>query len=176
MKLQLVFPTVEYQTEWYDIIKEMKNAGERITPYSLQADTESYDEYLDRTNQVSKGINLNGMVPADTFFLVKAGEKRILGAINIRYELNPYLFNYGGNIGYGIRPTERKKGYATEMLKLALEHCREKGMDKVLITCNKNNIASANTMIKNGGRLENEVWDNDQFVQRYWIELTQNPA
>ena len=176
MNLQLVLPTIEYQTEWFEIVEEIKQAGERITPYSLHADVENYDEYLERTNHVSKGINLNGKVPADTFFLVKAGEKRILGAINIRYELNPYLFNYGGHIGYGIRPTERQKGYATEMLKLALEHCREKGLDRVLITCNKNNIASANTMIKNGGKLENEVWDNDHFVQRYWIELAQNLA
>lgn len=110
-------------------------------------------------------------VPSDIFFLVNNKSKRILGAIDIRYSLNDYLYNYGGNIGYGIRPTERKKGYATEMLKLALGICREKGMEKVLITCKSSNVASAKTMAKNGAVFENEVLENDVLIQRYWIKL-----
>jgi predicted acetyltransferase len=170
--LKLVFPTDEYREEWYSIIKEIENANEKMTPFALKGETDDYDEYLRKAKRYSEGTDLpDGKVPADIFFLVHNGDKRILGAIDIRYALNDYLYNYGGNIGYGIRPTERKKGYATEMLRLALDICREKGIDKVLITCKKSNTGSAKTMIKNGGILENEVFENGELIQRYWILL-----
>ena len=94
---------------------------------------------------------------------------KILGAIHIRHALNEYLFNYGGHIGYGVRPSERKKGYAAEMLKRALPIAKACGLDRVLISCNKSNTAK--TIIHNGGILENEVMDRDELIQRYWIQL-----
>ncbi|MPM89903.1 hypothetical protein SDC9_137018 [bioreactor metagenome] len=97
--------------------------------------------------------------------------KRILGAINIRHYLNDYLLNYGGHIGYGIRPSERKKGYASLMLSLALSVAKELGINKALITCDKDNLGSARTIMKNGGVLENEVAEGERITQRYWIEL-----
>jgi predicted acetyltransferase len=171
MDLRLVLPTELYEDEWYSIVKEIEDAGEKMTPYSLKASTNNYEEYLRVTRDVSNGVNLNGLVPADTYFLVAGEDTRILGAINIRYVLNDYLLNYGGHIGYGIRPSERKKGYATKMLELALALCRQKGMEKVLLTCDKGNIGSAKTMSKNGAVLENEVEENGKTVQRYWITL-----
>lgn len=171
MNLKLVFPTEIYKEEWHSIIKEFEDTGERMTPSSLKSFTNDYSEYLKITQDVSNGINLNEMVQADTYFIVNGQDKRILGAINIRYSLNDYLYNFGGHIGYGIRPTERRKGYGGKMLELALVICKNKGMDKVLITCDKDNIASARTMLKNGAVLENEVIENDKIVQRYWIEL-----
>ena len=101
-----------------------------------------------------------------------AKREKILGAVNIRYRLNEYLKNYGGNIGYGIAPSERGKGCATKMLALALEKCRELKLKRVLVTCDKNNIASAKTIIHNGGILENELSETDKIiVSRYWIAL-----
>lgn len=170
--LRLVFPTEEYREEWYSIIEEIENANEKMIPFALKGEANDYDEFLKKANINSMGINLpKGRVPADIFFLVDNDDTRILGAINIRYELNDYLFNYGGNIGYGIRPTERRKGYATEMLRLALNICKEKGMNKVLITCKKSNIGSAKTMIKNSAVLDNEVMEDNELLQRYWIEI-----
>ena len=91
---------------------------------------------------------------------------------NIRHYLNDYLLNYGGHIGDGIRPSERGKGYATEMIRLSLSECKKLGLDKVLMVCNKSNIASAKTIIKNGGILENEFTTEDgKTYQRYWIYL-----
>jgi predicted acetyltransferase len=67
-------------------------------------------------------------------------------------------------------PSERRKGYATEMLRLALEKCKALGIEKALVTCDMNNVASAGTILKNGGVLENEVTDdNGRIIQRYWI-------
>ena len=112
------------------------------------------------------------MVPDSTYFLLDVDRNRLLGAINIRHYLNDYLLKFGGHIGDGIRPSERGKGYATEMVRLALIECKKLGIDKVLMVCDKSNIASAKTIIKNGGVLENEIIDeNNKVNQRYWITL-----
>lgn len=91
--------------------------------------------------------------------------------MNIRHYLNDKLFETGGHIGDGIRPSERRKGYATAMIGLALEECRKLGIDRVLICCDKDNIGSVKSIQRNGGVLENEVEENGNIVQRYWIEL-----
>ena len=96
----------------------------------------------------------------------------MVGAVNIRHYLNEKLLFDGGHIGDGVRPSERRKGYATKIISLALDECKNLGINKVLITCNKDNIGSAKSIINNGGILENEVVDEDkQVVQRYWIKL-----
>ena len=78
---------------------------------------------------------------------------------------------HGGHIGDCIRPTEQCKGYATEQIGLAIKKCKDLGIDRVLITCNKKNIASAKTIMKNYGVLENEVIDDGEYFQRYWVEV-----
>ena len=85
--------------------------------------------------------------------------------------MNEKLLLGGGHIGDGIRPSERGKGYGTKMIALALEECRKLGIDRVLMCCDKDNPASAKTIIKNRGVLENEVMDEGSLVQRYWIEI-----
>ena len=172
MALKLVFPNEEHEQEWKDIIQGIEESGEKIVPYALKGDAVKYEDYLENARRYSTGVGIpKDRVPSGIFFLVNEGDKRILGAIDIRYELNDYLLKYGGHIGYGIRPTERKKGYASEMLRLALDICREKGLRKVLITCDKNNLGSAKTMLNNGAALENEVKNGEEITQRYWIEL-----
>ncbi len=110
------------------------------------------------------------LVPADSYFMVNESGK-IIGTVQIRHTLNEYLLNYGGHIGYGIRPLERQKGHAKVILKLALKRCLELNIRKILITCNKGNIASAKTIIANGGVLENEIPEGDKIKQRYWITI-----
>lgn len=171
MSLHLVFPTEIYEHEWQSIVKEFEDAGEKMTPYSLKASAADYIEYLRITRDVSNGVNLNGMVQADTYFLVNGESTRILGATNIRYALNDSLLNYGGHIGYGVRPSERRKGYAAKMLELALDICSAREIERVLLTCDKDNIASVKTILKNGAVLENEMQHDDKIVQRYWITL-----
>ena len=104
------------------------------------------------------------------FFLLDADRDRLLGAVNIRHYLNDFLLREGGHIGDGIRPSERRKGYATEIIRLALIECEKLGIDRVLITCDKDNIGSARSIIKNGGVLENEFMNSEGNIeQRYWI-------
>ena len=114
----------------------------------------------------------DGWVPDSVFFLLDDTTDRLLGAVDIRHYLNDALLKDGGHIGDGIRPSERRKGYATKMISLALDECRKLGIDRVLIVCNKENIGSAKSIIRNGGILENEITGSDgDVMQRYWIQL-----
>ena len=106
------------------------------------------------------------------FFLLDIDTNRLIGAVNIRHYLNDYLLKYAGHIGDGIRPSERNKGYGKKMIALALAECKKLSISKVLMVCDKDNVASAKTIINNGGVLENEFVDeNGRIEQRYWIEI-----
>lgn len=171
MNVRLVEPTIEMEQEYYDYIGEWEKAGEDMTPFSVSLLGRDYKTWLEDTVLIKKSETCpSNLVPADTYFLVNELGK-IIGAINIRHILNDFLFNCGGNIGYGIRPSERSKGYASKMLKLGLQKCIDLNIRKVLIVCDKDNLASAKTIISNGGVLENEVLHEGKIVQRYWIEL-----
>ncbi|NFN95750.1 GNAT family N-acetyltransferase [Clostridium botulinum] len=170
--MKLITLASSYKTEWESLISEFEENGEKLIPLAMKGHANTFEEFLIEAYKNSKGIDLpDGIVPSDIYFLVDDNSKYLIGAIDIRHYLNEYLLKYGGNIGYGIRPSERKKGYATEMLYLALEECKTKGLSKVLITCFKSNVASANTIIKNGGILENEIAEGGNVKQRYWIQL-----
>lgn len=112
-------------------------------------------------------------VPDTQYISLRNSDKKLVGMLDIRHELNEACLNLFGNIGYSIRHCERGKGYATLQLKLAKEVCKQMGMEKILVSCHKGNIASAKTILRNGGSLENEVVDqrNNEILQRYWINL-----
>ncbi len=112
-------------------------------------------------------------VPDTQLISVRRRDGRIVGMLDIRHELNEACLNLFGNIGYSIRHSERQKGYATIQLGLAKEICKGMGMEKILVSCHKENEASAKTILRNGGVLENEVIDqrNGEVLQRYWIVL-----
>ena len=114
-----------------------------------------------------------GWVPDTQLICVQKADGRIVGMLDIRHELNEACLALFGNIGYSIRHSERGKGCATAQLALAKEVCRRMGMEKILISCHKENTASAKTIRRNGGILENEVTDhrNGEVLQRYWITL-----
>lgn len=97
----------------------------------------------------------------------------ILGSISLRHRLNDFLRNVGGHVGYGVRPSARRQGVATAALALALDQAKAIGLQRVLVTCQDTNLASARTIERNGGVLEDirETADHGT-VRRYWIDLT----
>ena len=108
-----------------------------------------------------------GFVTAHTFFALD--NDKIVGVINGRHELNDYLLNFGGHIGYSVRKSERRKGYGKKMLAYTSEFLFSLGLEKILITCDKNNIASKRTIESCGGILENEIIEETRTTLRYWI-------
>lgn len=170
--IELVRLTSEMESQYNSFIKEWRDTGETIVPMSSDLKALSFSEFLRNlaAYETEDGCPEN-FVPGTTWFLVNE-EGRILGAVNIRHRLNDYLLSFGGHIGYGIRKSERRKGYAATMLSLALGKAKALGIPRVLITCDKNNTGSARTIQKNGGVLENEVPEEGRITQRYWIDLT----
>ena len=116
---------------------------------------------------------ISGRVPATQLMLIREEDNRLVGMIQIRHYFNDYLSRFGGHIGYSIRPSERRKGYAGEMLKMALPYCKELGLKKVLITCIDTNLASEKTILSCGGKYESTVYEPNENVRlkRFWIEI-----
>ena len=174
MNLKLIKLTKKYEKQLGEMIDEWRRDQEENrtnhSPYAIfKNDYHDFDHYLE---DLEHKTETDGRVPDSVFFLLDADRDRLLGAVNIRHYLNEALLRDGGHIGDGIRPSERRKGYATEMIRLALIECRRLGIKRVLMVCDKDNIGSAKSIVRNGGVLENEITDEDGTVeQRYWIEL-----
>lgn len=126
-------------------------------------------EWIRDTFLHSQGKNLSEGYVASTTYLAKDEQNNLIGIINIRHELNDFLFDVAGHIGYSVHPKYRGQGHATKMLSLALKECLKLNLKKVLVTCDKDNIASEKVIIKNGGVFEN--FSSNQITKRYWITL-----
>lgn len=173
-KPELILPRPEYLEGYLEMCREMKQTG--ITYYSME-DPDKFDEWKDtllqRFEDYRNGVNLpDGYVPATTFWLVDGDE--LIGACGIRHRLNDFLEQFGGHIGYAIRPSKWRQGYGTLQLKLALQEAGKLGIERVLITCDDQNIGSARVIEKNGGvhqdTIDREVEGKTRQVRRYWIQ------
>ena len=170
MDIQFIFPTAKHKQAVLEYKQEHINCGERhIHGSGSLMQAEDFDKWLDKVTTFQYNPP-EGLVKGSTYLAFYGTQ--MVGMLQIRHTLNAELLQSGGHIGYGVRPSERRKGYASQMLALALEKCRELGIGKALVTCDKDNIASSKTILKNGGLLENEMAEADgNILQRYWITL-----
>lgn len=167
--LKLVKLEPKYRHQLNEMMDEWTAANEKIIPWSIRkCDYHNFEMYLDALEEKEES---GEKVPDSTFFCLDMQRNIFVGAVNIRHYLNEKLLLGGGHIGDGIRPSERGKGYGTKMIALALGECKKLGINRILMCCDKDNPASAKTIIKNQGVLENEVMDDGNLVQRYWIEM-----
>ncbi|MFC0819659.1 GNAT family N-acetyltransferase [Moraxella marmotae] len=168
----LTKPTLEHQDGVLALAKSFEEQGLFLHGASL-AMFDNYQDWLNFANAPAGTPAPNNAfikVADDTFLGIDA-LGRVLGIINVRYELNDFLRMQGGHIGYSTHPAFWGQGVASAMLKNALTHCKQTGLDKVLITCYDDNLASAKVIEKVGGVLENKLTLNDKIVRRYWINL-----
>lgn len=169
MNIKLVRLTSQYKKQLFDIMDEWASAGEKIMPTAIAInDYHDFDYYM---NHLCREKEINGIVPETTFFCLDLDRDIFVGAVTVRHYLTDRLLN-AGLIGDGIRPSERRKGYGSAMIGLALLEAKKLGINKVLMCCDKRNFASAKSIMNNGGVLENEVEINGIIKQRYWINNT----
>ncbi len=174
-KMRFVFPNKEYEQKAVEFIQEFHEYHSPINGtggLDRFLEKATYQDWLLKIEADRDIANIpENRVPAYTYFYIREDDDKIIGMINIRLALNDFLRKEGGHIGYCIRPTERRKGYGTRMLMEALMFLKPIGLTNIILTCGKENIASA-CVIKNcGGVLEDEFYSNtfNQVIQRYRI-------
>ena len=172
-RLVLLRPSGKYADQVMAFKDELQKNGDSFDGCAGLEDCASFEEWV-RFEERLRARYKEGYVPSEVFLGVRKRDDRLVGIIDYRHPLSGFLLRYGGNIGYSVRPSERRKGYASEMLRLMLDICRDYGEKRVLLTCDTDNTASRKTILKNGGVLENEIEDTVGLssggrIQRYWI-------
>lgn len=174
-RFKLIKPTLEYKNEAIQYIQEQYEYNSSINGAGgLDRYLENYEGWLQKLEEDRNRPVTKERVPAETFFLVRENDNKIIGMINIRFALNEKLRRVGGHIGYSIRPTERRKGYNKINLYLGLLECQKRGLKKVMLSCDKVNLGSAKTIQSFDAELEKEFYDDEVYnclEQVYWIDV-----
>jgi predicted acetyltransferase len=173
--VNLVEPSVELADELRALAEDYARAGEsHYLRARALAGPDGIAELVAQLRRQSDGCDLPpDQVPQTTYFL-RRPDGILVGTSRLRHRLNPGLEIEGGHIGYDIRPSERRRGYGTRILALTLEKARERGLARVLVTCDDDNVGSARVIERNGGRLQDRVISphSGKPIRRYRIELT----
>ena len=171
-------PTIEYADDIMQLRQEIIDANDpdAFAGCGNLEECKTAQEWIDRITVMENPETCpEGRVSSNMFIAVRVSDNKIVGVIDLRHHLgNPVLREWGGHFGYIVRPGERGKGYAKEMVRQNLIKCKELGLHKVMITCNRNNIASERTILANGGVFEKEVLVDGDYTKRFWVTITES--
>ncbi len=174
MSLYFVKPDLVYFEQYKEMYCEWLGQ-EHINPWFFKTKCETLENFADFIQILDnyEKANVDKQYASQTSYFVVNENNKLIGGASIRHYLTIDGYNYGGHIGYGIRPSEREKGYGTQILKLALEEAKKLKIYKVLLVCLETNMGSNKVIQKCGGILENQVKDSDDsIINRYWIDIS----
>jgi len=169
--LALEEPAVGRIDSYRGLIREFLVRGEPLVPFVLDWPNTDAAAFIERCAANARGEGLpEGFVPHSTFWIVEEG-REVVGVSNLRHRLTDSLRLEGGHIGYGVRPSARRRGVATELLRLTLRRAHALGIREALVTCASTNEGSIRTILRNGGRFDNETFveKRGEAVRRYWV-------
>lgn len=175
MGLYLARPDLFFFDEYNEMMTEWSESGTQIAPWFLDKpfeNLEDFAKFIQMLDDCERG-NLDKKFSSTTSYFVTDENGRLIGAASLRHYLTAEGYKTWGHIGYGVRPNERRKGYATCILKMVLAEAKEKKIQRVLLGCHSSNIGSAKVIESCGGVLENIVADPDDInetIRRYWID------
>ena len=172
-EIKLLKPTMEYADDIMKFRQELLDVNSEFAGCGPLNNCSTTDEWLKIIDILENEETCpKGGVTSNSYIAIRLSDDKIVGIIDFRHHINhPILSVWGGHMGYTVRPNERRKGYSKEMLRQNLQNCRNYGLDKILVTCDCDNIASEKTIITNGGKFEKEVNVDDKKIKRYWIQL-----
>ena len=173
--MRLVEPSMEYDAQIRAYRQEFLSYGGSMDGCGSLRRFERTEDWLAQIEALKRAETTpQDLVPMSQFIFVRETDGKMVGVIQIRHYFNEFLEKYGGHIGYSVCPSERRKGYATEMLRRVLPVCKELGIGRVLISCVAGNAASRGVILKNGGVYESTVRCAERGVdlERYWIDLS----
>lgn len=178
-KIRLIEPTMEYKDDIWKFRQEVldfdSNDENRFAGCGTLESSNSAKEWI-KTCELRKNekacLGTGTTVPSDMFLAVRKSDNKIVGIIDLRHHINhPILGTWGGHCGYTVRPSERNKGYAKEMLRLNILNAKTLGLTKMLVTCDEGNIASEKTILANSGVFESNIEVNGVTIKRFWIYI-----
>ncbi len=172
--IELVPPREEHEAQALAFVADFRANGEmKMNGSSGLSSSPDYASWLQKVrDRCNPDLETPGLVPCDQYFVIRPRDAKIVGIAQVRRRLTPEMMLGSGHVGYSVCPSERRKGYATRILALALEKCRELPLDRALMICDQGNTGSARTIEKNGGVFQDHITEeNGNVVERYWIDL-----
>ena len=173
-KLKLIEPTIEYAKEILSFRQEFLDCGDSIDGSGSLQEFDRVEDWLDEVERCKlRETAPPNWVPSTQFICIRESDCRLVGVIQIRHVLSDYLRDYAGHIGYSVRPSERRKGYAAWMLSSVLPYCKSLSINDVLVSCLVDNEGSRRTILRNGGVYAETVREprEDVLLEKYWIHI-----
>lgn len=167
--LTFVYPTEANQADVQAFYAEFKQQDKTCIGYGKHKD---YAVWLTNIHNRITATDLPEGFVQEAFYLCYDGPEMV-GVLNLKFTLTPYLLNYGGHVGYAVKPSRQGHGLAAQMMRQCLDIARGMGMEKLLLVCDDNNYASEKVILRNGGVYEDTRFDPEEAVnvKRYWITL-----